>query len=144
MIKQTLALTLLLCAVTIGSFGQRSVRETTADGLKGPVQQVNSMMYAAIVENDEMRRGMALEHLETVYNAKGQRRSMSYLSTEEQIVFRTRYKHDAFGVTTLEQIVDHNDDVIGRTYYIYDDSFVLTESYVEDAERQVENRVRYK
>lgn len=142
--KQTLILALLLCVGSVSAFAQGTHRETSVDGLKGAVRQVNSMMYTAIVENDAMRRGTPLEHLETVYNSKGQRRSMSYLSTEEEVVFRTRYKHDAFGVTTLEQVVDNNEEVIGRTYYIYNDQFVLTESYVEDAERQVENRIRYK
>ena len=142
--KQTLILALLLCVGSVSAFAQGTHRETSVDGLKGAVRQVNSMMYTAIVENDAMRRGAPLEHLETVYNSKGQRRSMSYLSTEEEVVFRTRYKHDAFGVTTLEQVVDNNEEVIGRTYYIYNDQFVLTESYVEDAERQVENRIRYK
>lgn len=142
--KNMLLFALMLCVAMAGSYGQGTRRETVVDGLRGPVQQVRSKMYIAVVENDAMRRGAALEHLETVYNAKGQRRSMSYLSTEEQVVFRSRYKHDAFGVTTLEQIVDNNEEVIGRTYYIYDPNFVLTESYVEDVERQVECRIRYR
>lgn len=142
--RQTLILGILLCVGFANVFAQGTQRETTVDGLKGAVRQINSMMYAAIIENDAMRRGAPLEHMEMVYNSNGQRRSMSFLSTEEEVVFRTRYKHDAFGVTTLEQVVDNNDDVIGRTYYIYNDQFILTESYVEDAERQVENRIRYK
>lgn len=135
---------LLLGVATVCSQGQGTNRETAFDGLIGSVQRVNTKLYVAEVQDDAMRRGATLEHLETIYNAKGQRRSMSYLSTEEEVVFRTRYKHDAFGVTTLEQVVDNHEDVIGRTYYIYDANFVLTESYVEDAERQVEYRVRYR
>ena len=100
--RQTLILAILLYVATAGVWAQGTHRETAVDGLKGAVRQVNSMMYAAVVDNDAMRRGAPLEHLETVYNSKGQRRSMSYLSTEEEVVFRTRYKHDAFGVTTLD------------------------------------------
>jgi len=142
--KQILILALLLCVGAVSLSAQGTHRETSVDGLKGAVRQINSMMYAAVVENESMRRGAALEHLQTVYNTKGQRRSMSFLSTEEEVMFRSRYKHDAFGVTILEQIVDNNDEVIARTHYIYDDQHVLTESYVEDAELQVENRIRYK
>lgn len=142
--KRYLPLLFLSFFGLLAAHGQVQPRETVLDGLRGKVAKVDSRLYVAIVEGDAMRRGEALEHLETIYNAKGQRRSISYLSTEEDLLFRTRYKHDAFGYTTLEHIVDNNDAVIGRTYYVYDPNFVLTETYIEDAERQVESRTRYR
>lgn len=139
----SLVLALAFCISSVAA--QQSRRETLCDGLVGSVQKVVSTMYLAQSDGESMSRGSALEHLETVYNIKGQRRSMSFLSTEEDaVMFRTRYKHDAFGNTTLEHVVDNNEAVIGRTYYIYNANFVLTESYVEDAERQVEYRIKYK
>lgn len=139
------SLLLVLIAIATSLSAQNSTSEVKKDGLLGNVRQVTSRLYEAqLVGEDELKKGSNLEHLETVYASNGQRRNMTFLSTEEDIVFRTRYKHDAFGQTTLEQIVDNNEQVIGRTYYIYNDNFVLTESYVEDAERQVENRIRYK
>lgn len=120
--------------------------EAESDGLTGPVKKVSTMVYEAVVDRDgEMQYGDQLEKTETVYNEKGQRRSMSFYSTEEDnMMFRSRYKHDGFGLTTLEHIVDNNEQVIGRTYYIYNKDLVLSESYVEDAERQIEHRVHYK
>jgi len=114
------------------------------DGLHGEVQDVFSTMYEANPRTAAPTRGDIMERLETVYNQKGQRRSQSYLSNEEEMIFRTRYKHDGYGLVTLEHILDPQENVIGRTYYIYDADLVLTEVYVEDAERQVESRVLYK
>ena len=112
------------------------------DGLRGEVQDVMSVMYEAERDN---HRGSVLERLETKYNQKGQRRSQAYLSSEEDsMIFKTRYKHDGFGLVTLEHIVDPEENVIGRTYYLYDADLILTEVYVEDEERQVESRVLYK
>ena len=115
------------------------------DGLHGAVKRVDAVMYEARYDfNDNLERGDQLEHLVTEYNAKGQRRSQTYLSVAEDVIFRTRYKHDGFGLTTLEHVVDNQDRVIGRTYYIYDADHTLIEVYVEDAERQVESRMRLK
>ena len=112
------------------------------DGLHGEVQDVLSVMYEA--DGETARRGSILERLMTVYNQKGQRRSQQYLSNEEDMIFRTKYKHDGFGLVTLEHILDPDENVIGRTYYLYDPDLILTEVYVEDEERQVESRVLYK
>lgn len=114
--------------------------EAKSDGYNGSVQKVTSTMYEAIVEGNNIERGDILERLQTLYNSKGQRRSMTYLATEEDVIFRTRYKHDGFGITILEQVVDNKEEIIGRTYYVYDANHILTEIYVEDAERQVETR----
>lgn len=111
------------------------------DGLRGEVQDVLSVMY----ESDaHVRKGSVLERLETVYNQKGQRRSQAYLSNEEDMIFKTKYKHDGFGLVTLEHILDPENNVISRTYYLYDADLILTEIYVEDEERQIESRVLYK
>ena len=111
------------------------------DGLHGEVQDVLSVMYEA---DGSAHRGSILERLKTVYNQKGQRRSQSYLSNEEDMIFRTKYKHDGFGLVTLEHILDPDENVIGRTYYLYDPDLILTEVYIEDEERQIESRVLYK
>ena len=115
------------------------------DGLHGTVKRVDAVMYEAHYDmNDNLIKGDQLEHLITEYNAKGQRRQQVYLSVAEDIIFRTRYKHDGFGLTTLEHVVDNQDRVIGRTYYVYDADHTLTEVYVEDVERQVESRMLLK
>lgn len=124
----------------LGTATAQITNEVKSDGFNGPVQKVTSTMYEAIVQGNNIEHGDILERLQTLYNSKGQRRSMTYLATEEDVIFRTRYKHDAFGITVLEQVVDNNEEIIGRTYYVYDANHILTEIYVEDAERQVETR----
>lgn len=114
------------------------------DGLRGNVNVVDQTLYEAKVYDGQMQRGEVLEHIQTLYTSRGYRKSMTYLSTAEDIIFRTRYKHDGFGLVTLEHIVDPAENIISRTYYIYDQNNILTESYVEDAERQTESRIRYK
>ncbi|MCQ2234875.1 MAG: hypothetical protein MJZ24_09085 [Paludibacteraceae bacterium] len=114
------------------------------DGLHGEVQNVFSVMYEADGRDNNTSRGSVMERLKTVYNQRGQRRSQSYLSNEEDMIFRTKYKHDDFGLVTLEHILDPEENVIGRTYYLYDADLILTEVYVEDEERQIESRVLYK
>ena len=114
------------------------------DGLHGEVKNVLSVMYEADGRANNAGRGSIFERLKTVYNQKGQRRSQSYLSNEEDMIFRTKYKHDDFGLVTLEHILDPEENVIGRTYYLYDADLILTEVYVEDEERQIESRVLYK
>ncbi len=112
------------------------------DGLHGEVQDVLSVMYEADAQTSH--RGSILERLKTTYKQNGQRKNQQYLSNEEDIIFRTKYKHDGFGLVTLEHILDPDENVIGRTYYLYDADLILTEVYVEDEERQVESRVLYK
>ena len=133
------ALATTLCA------SAQSGHDLQDDGLHGTVKRVDAVMYEAHYDlNDNLAKGDQLEHLVTEYNTKGQRRQQVYLSVAEDIIFRTRYKHDGFGLTTLEHIVDNQDRVIGRTYYIYDADHTLTETYVEDAERQIESRMLLK
>lgn len=120
------------------------ISDCQRDGLHGEVQDILSVMYEAEGHDNIASRGSIMERLKTVYNQKGQRRSQSYLSNEEDMIFRTKYKHDAFGLVTLEHILDPEENVIGRTYYLYDADLILTEVYVEDEERQIESRVLYK
>lgn len=120
------------------------ISDCQRDGLHGEVQDVLSVMYEAEGRDNMASRGSIMERLKTVYNQKGQRRSQSYLSNEEDMIFRTKYKHDDFGLVTLEHILDPEENVIGRTYYLYDADLILTEVYVEDEERQIESRVLYK
>ena len=133
----------LLAAVTIGACAYAQTgRDLQDDELHGSVKRVDAVMYEAHYDlNDNLENGDQLEHLITEYRQNGQRRSQTFLSVAEDIIFRTRYKHDGFGLTTLEHVVDNRDNVIGRTYYIYDAKHTLTEMYVEDAERQIESRV---
>lgn len=137
---------LFIFALATGASAQTTQRECAQDGLAGNVKKVTTTLYEARVDRDgEMQYGEQLERTETLYNEKGQRRSMTFLSADEDdMLFRSRYKHDGFGLMTLEHIVDNHEQIIGRTYYIYDKNLVLTESYVEDAERQIEHRVLYK
>lgn len=130
-------------AITLGvTANAQTGRDLQDDEMHGPVKRIDAIMYEARYDlNDNLERGEQLEHLVTEYRANGQRFSQTYLSVAEDIIFRTRYKHDGFGLTTLEHIVDNNDRVVGRTYYIYDANHTLTEVYVEDAERQTESRV---
>ena len=142
---------MILLAFMFGAFfsvatAQTSQRECEQDGLTGNVKKVSTTLYDAVVDRDgDMQYGEQLERTETLYNEKGQRRSMTFVGADESdILFRSRYKHDGFGLTTLEHIVDNHEQIIGRTYYIYDKNLMLSESYVEDAERQIEHRVLYK
>ena len=135
------AVSLMLALPAIAQSGH----DLKDDGLHGAVKRVDAVMYEARYDfNDNLERGDQLEHLVTEYNAKGQRRNQVYLSVVEDVIFRTRYKHDGFGLATLEHVVDNQDRVIGRTYYVYDADHTLIEIYVEDAERQVESRLRLK
>ena len=120
------------------------ISDCQRDGLHGEVKDVLSVMYEADPHSNAAGRGSIMERLMTVYKQNGQRRSQSYLSNEEDMIFKTKYKHDGFGLVTLEHILDPEENVIGRTYYLYDADLILTEVYVEDEERQIESRVLYK
>lgn len=139
-IRKTLA---IIAITTIAATASaQSGHDLQDDNLHGSVKRVDAVMYEASYDlNDNLVQGEQLEHLITEYNQKAQRRQQIYLSVAEDIIFRTRYKHDGFGLTTLEHVVDNKDRVIGRTYYIYDADHTLTEVYVEDEERQVESRM---
>lgn len=141
---KNILLSLAVVAFISPANAQRYASDASNDGFRGPVKEVMQTMYEAKVSMGEMQRGYVMERLQTVYNSKGQRRSMTYLNTEDSIIFRTRYKHDGFGLITLEHIVDNHEHVVGRTYYVYDANNVLSEVYVEDEERQVENRMLLK
>ncbi len=120
----------------------QSGRDLQDDEMHGTVKRVDAVMYEASYDlNDNLVLGDQMEHLVTEYRPDGGRRSQTYLSVAEDVIFRTRYKHDGFGLTTLEHVVDNMEHVIGRTYYVYDADHTLTEVYVEDAERQVESRM---
>lgn len=139
---KTLLATVAIALISLTANAQ-SGHDLQDDGLRGAVKKVDAVMYEAMYDqNDNVARGDQLEHLITEYNQRGYRRSQTYLSVAEDIIFRTRYKHDGFGLTTLEHVVDNQDRVIGRTYYVYDQDHTLVEVYVEDAERQVESRLR--
>lgn len=125
---------------------QKVANDVTLDGLHGKVKNVTKITYEARTDFQGVTsEGDVLERLETVYNSRGLRKTMTYVTPEADIIFRSRFKHDGFGLTTLEQIVDNNENIIGRTYYSYDAQNVLKEMWVEDADRQIECRtlVRY-
>ena len=100
---------------------QKISTDVTLDGLHGRVKNVTKITYEARTDFQGVTsQGDILERLETAYNSKGWRKTMTYVTPEADIIFRSRFKHDGFGLTTLEHIVDNQDRVIGRTYYIYD------------------------
>ncbi|MBR6292771.1 MAG: hypothetical protein IKR33_08220 [Bacteroidales bacterium] len=136
--------TLIMVAACMTAAAQ-SGHDLQDDEMHGAVKRIDAVMYEASYDlDDNLQTGDQMEHLVTEYNQKGQRRSQTYLSVAEDVIFRTRYKHDGFGLTTLEHVVDNQDRVIGRTYFVYDADHTLTEVYVEDAERQVESRLLLK
>lgn len=137
---RTILATLLFVAFFGNIQAQNTASDAVQDGFFGKVKTVTTATYEAVTRNDQMTRGDLLERIETTYNAKGQRRSMTFKSPAEEILFRSRFKHNPFGLILLEQIVDNNEQVIGRTHYIYNANLALTEYYVEDAENQVETR----
>ena len=125
---------------------QKTATDVAIDGLQGKVKNVIKITYEARTDFQGVTtQGDVLERLETAYNSKGWRKTMTYVTPEANVIFRSRFKHDGFGLATVEQIVDNNEQVIGRTYYSYDAQNVLKEMWVEDAERQIESRtlVRY-
>ena len=135
----------LIVVVLGGTAAAQTGRDLQDDELHGAVKRIDSRMYEAHYDlNDNLEQGEQLEHLITEYKQNGYRRSQTYLSVAEDIIFRTRYKHDDFGLTTLEHIVDNTEHVVGRTDYIYNADLELTEVYVDDAERQVESRMLLK
>ena len=141
---KTLLVAALIFAIGSVAMAQNYTPDVRLDGYRGNVKSVDQKLFEARMEGDKMERGDLMEHLNTVYNSKGQRKSMLFLDIYERgVVFRTRYKHDGFGLMTLEHIVDPQDNVIGRTYYLYDQKNVLSETYVEDVERQIESRILY-
>ena len=133
--------------VTLASFlsAQNIATDAMLDGFHGNVKKVTKITYEARTDfSGVTSEGDLLEHLETVYNAKGWRKTMTYVTPEADIIFRSRFKHDGFGLTTVEQIVDNNEKIIGRSYYSYDAQNVLKEMWVEDADRQIESRTLYR
>ena len=142
-IKIVLIATLFL-GIIASAGAQKYRTDAQIDGFRGNVKAVDQRLYEASVRENQMERGELMEHLQTSYTSRGHRKQMAFLSVgENDVIFRTRYKHDGFGLITLEHIVDPQENIIGRTYYLYDANNVLSETYVEDAERQVENRILY-
>ena len=139
-IKHILSVVLFLC-ISFTLAAQKPVNDVAIDGLHGKVKNVVKITYEARTDFQGVTsEGDLLERLETAYNIKGWRKTMTYVTPEANVIFRSRFKHDGFGLTTLEQIVDNNENIIGRTYYSYDAQNTLKETWVEDAERQIESR----
>ena len=139
-IKSFLAIAyFVIMALTLSA--QRPANDVAIDGLHGRVKNVTKITYEARTDFQGVTsEGDLLEQIETAYNAKGLRKTMTFVTPEADIIFRSRFKHDGFGLTILEQIVDNNDNIIGRTYYSYDANNILKEMWVEDADRQIESR----
>ena len=143
---KALLLVAVFAAFATSASAQKLATDAVIDGLHGKVKNVTKITYEARTDFQGVTsEGDILERLETTYNSKGWRKTMTYVTPEADIIFRSRFKHDGFGLTTVEQIVDNNENIIGRTYYSYDAQNVLKEMWVEDAERQIESRtlVRY-
>ena len=111
---------------------QQTASDAKLDGYNGNVKKVTRYTYEVRTDfTGSTSQGDLLEHLETAYNSKGWRKTMTYVTPEADVIFRSRFKHDGFGLTTVEQIVDNNENVIGRTYYVYNADHQLIEMYVE-------------
>lgn len=137
---------ILFVALATSLAAQRPANDVAIDGLHGNVKQVTRITYEARTDFQGVTsEGDLLERLETIYNNKGWRKTMTYVTPEADVIFRSRFRHDGFGLVTVEQIVDNNENIIGRTFYSYDAQNVLKETWVEDADRQIESRtlVRY-
>ena len=133
----------VMMAATLSA--QQTASDAKLDGYNGNVKKVTRYTYEVRTDfTGSTSQGDLLEHLETAYNSKGWRKTMTYVTPEADVIFRSRFKHDGFGLTTVEQIVDNNENVIGRTYYSYDAHNVLKETWVEDADRQIESRTQYR
>ena len=142
-IKSIFTLSIFL-TIAVALSAQRPANDAAIDGLHGKVKKVVKTTYEARTDFQGVTsQGDLLEHLETAYNSKGWRKTMTYVTPEANVIFRSRFKHDGFGLVTVEQIVDNNEKVIGRTYYSYDAQNILKEMWVEDADRQIESRTRY-
>lgn len=134
-------LSLLFVGLANIAAAQKPANDVAIDGLHGKVKSVTKITYEARTDFQGVTsEGDLLERLETAYNSKGWRKTMTYVTPEADVIFRSRFKHDGFGLTTLEQIVDNNENIIGRTYYSYDAQNTLKETWVEDADRQIESR----
>ncbi len=138
---KTFVLSFLFVGLASMATAQKPANDVAIDGLHGKVKNVVKMTYEARTDFQGVTsEGDMLERLETAYNSKGWRKTMTYVTPEADVIFRSRFKHDGFGLTTLEQIVDNNENIIGRTYFSYDAQNILKETWVEDAERQIESR----
>ena len=134
-------LSLIFLGMALVGVAQKPANDVAIDGLHGKVKNVVKITYEARTDFQGVTsEGDLLERLETAYNSKGWRKTMTYVTPEADVIFRSRFKHDGFGLTTLEQIVDNNENIIGRTYYSYDAQNTLKETWVEDSERQIESR----
>ncbi len=143
-IKTLLTFALFVSLASLLS-AQNIASDAILDGYHGKVKNVTKITYEARTDfTGVTSEGDLLEHLETAYNSKGWRKTMTYVTPEADIIFRSRFKHDGFGLTTVEQIVDNNENIIGRTYYSYDAQNVLKEMWVEDADRQIESRTLFR
>jgi len=138
---KTFLLAALFIALAPALPAQSPASDAVLDGLHGKVKKVTTVTYEARTDFQGVTTmGDILEHLETVYNSKGWRKTTAYITPEADVIFRSRFKHDGFGLTTVEQIVDNEEHIIGRTYYSYNANNVLKEMWVEDADRQIESR----
>ncbi len=135
----------LFLALYTTATAQKLRTDAAIDGLHGNVKSVVKTTYEARTDFQGVTsEGDLLERLETNYNSKGWRKTMTYVTPEADIIFRSRFKHDGFGLATVEQIVDNDENIIGRTYYSYDANNVLKETWVEDADRQIESRTLFR
>ncbi len=74
---------------------QKISTDVTLDGLHGRVKNVTKITYEARTDFQGVTsQGDILERLETAYNSKGWRKTMTYVTPEPDIIFRSRFKHD--------------------------------------------------
>ncbi len=130
-------------AMSVSANAQKVPSDVTNDGFHGKVKKVSEYIYDAEGTAKDPQKGMSLQITETKYDNYGNKKVITYFADEQNIIFKTRYKRDAIGNLILEQFINPDGDVIGRTYYSYDPKNVLTQMYVFDGETQLENRTRF-
>ena len=115
------------------------------DGYKGPVKNVRETLYEAFGTQAKPEKALKLESSLTRYERSGKKIDVNYFTGEDELIFRIRHKRDGIGNIMLDQVIDPNDTVIGRTYYSFNPKNQLVEVITYDQEQQLENRlhVRY-
>lgn len=143
---KNIALYWVLTLALVGNFAmaQSVTPDVVHDGFKGQVKKVTEKIYDAEGDAKNPEKGMQIQNTDTRYDNTGRKKVITFYTDENNVIFKTRYKRDAIGNLILEQFINPQGDVIGRTYYSYDTKNVLKQIYVFDGETQLENRTLLK
>ena len=144
--KFRIALVVFLSSSFIG-FAQLPVLKPDVeyDGYKGPVKKLTEVLYEAFGTHEKPEKTLKLESSQINYERSGKKIDIKYFTGEEELIFRIRHKRDGIGNIILDQAIDPQDSVIGRTYYSFNPANQLIEIITYDQESDLENRlhIRY-